>query len=291
MNRGVPLIARKIYLLRVLSLTKPKRVTSKSLVAATLLVGLLGGSKANADSFFDVFVELWDSGQIVMQPVDSGGAFPFPPPPLNFPDLGATDTIDVEIVSLSLHGSRPLVVHPPSPTGGSFIVDSFFDITYEINATNGNGPPTHVVDSFFDIEYSMEVTPGRTDTLPTGELRTFFDTEMLSMSLSGSRHIDLPGDPDFDFAIQLVEGFAAGLDGHVTVLKLAGGGGFTVDSFFDVFVELSVDGGPPVPSLENSQLRLLSQNQVVVPEPATGGMVAFALLAVLLANRRRESMK
>ena len=113
------------------------------------------------------------------------------------------------------------------------------------------------------------------------------------MSLSGQHHIDLTGDPDFDFAIQLQEGVAAGLDGHVTVLKLAGGGGaeaaFTVDSFFDVFVEISLDRGPPAPSVENSQLRLLSHNNVGVPEPATWGMLAFGLLAVWFSNRRRTS--
>ena len=140
----------------------------------------------------------------------------------------------------------------------------------------------------------MLVTPGNVEILPTGDEVHTFDTEMLSLSLSGQHHIDLAGDPDFDFAIQLQEGVAAGLDGHVTVLKLAGGGGgggggFVVDSFFDVFVELSLDGGPPTPSAENSQLRMLSHNNVGVPEPATCGMAAFRFLAVWFASRRRKS--
>lgn len=93
MNRRFHFTTRKINFFRVSPLANPRRGTSKSLVAAALLVALLSGGNARADSFFDIFVDLWDSGQVVMQPVNSDGAFPFPPPPLNFPDLGAAGTI------------------------------------------------------------------------------------------------------------------------------------------------------------------------------------------------------
>lgn len=285
MNLRVPFTARKLGRFRVSSLAK--RVTFTFLVAATLLVGLAGSSNAQVDSFFDIWIDAWDSGQVVMQPVDSGGAFPFPPPPLDFPNVGAGGAIDIEMVSLSLHSSGPSIVSPPDPTSGQFTVDSFFDIEYDITASNGNDPATHAIDSFFDIAYSMEVRPGPLQTLPTGEEQQTFDIELVSLSLTSVQPIDLTGDPDFDFAIQLVEGFDPGLDGHVTVLKLAGGGNtFQVDSFFDIFVEISIDGGPPVSSLQDSQLRLA--HSAIVPEPSTFGMLAFGLLAALLFTKRRR---
>lgn len=288
MKRSVPFTARKVSVSRVPSPTNPMRVASKALLAVALLVWLAGSSSAQTfDSFFDIWVDAWDTGQVHMQPVNSGGAFPFPPPPLDFPNVGASGAIDIEMVSLSLRSSAPVVVSPPDPTG-HFTVDSFFDIEYDITASNGSTPSTHVVDSFFDIEYSMEVTPGQIQTLPTGEEAQTFDIELVSLSLTSVQPIDLTGQPDFNFAIQLVEGFDPGLDGHVTVLKLAGGGNtFQVDSFFDVFVELSVDGLAPVASQQDSQLRLASS--VTVPEPSTFGILAFGLLAPLLfAHRRRK---
>ncbi len=255
------------------------------LLAALLVTGFAGSSQAQADSFFDIFVDVWDSGEVHMQPVDSG-AYPFPPPPLDFPDVGAAGQIDIEMVSLSLRSSQPMVLSPPDPTSGQFTVDSFFDIEYRINADNGSGAPAPVVDSFFDIEYRIDVTPGRTEFLPEGEVQ-HFDIEMVSLSLTSSQPIDLPGDPDFDLAIQLIEGQPAAFDGHVTVLKLAGGGGtFHVDSFFDIFVELSIDGGPPVASTQDSQLRLA--HSAIVPEPSTFGMLALGLFATWFAYRRKR---
>lgn len=108
------------------------------------------------------------------------------------------------------------------------------------------------------------------------------------MSLSSVQPIQLPGGGSVGMAIQLSEGFDAGLDGHVTVLKLAGGGGtFQVDSFFDVFVEISVDDGPLIPSTPDSQLRLA--NSAIVPTPSGVGMLAVGLCAAMCRRRRRGS--
>lgn len=263
------------------------RPVSMFILAVALIIAAASANKARAaDSFFDIFVDLWDSGGVVMSPVDSG-AFPFPPPPLNFPDLGAAGTIDIEMVSLNLRSSQPMVVEPPQ-TGGEFFVDSFFDIEYEINIDDGTGPAVPVIDSFFDIAYRIEVIPGRPGMLPTGEEFEPFDIEIVSMDLSNSQPISLPGGGTADLAIQLVEGSAAGLDGHVTVLKLAGGGGgtFQVDSFFDIFVEVSLNGSPPTQSSQDSPLRLA--NSTVIPTPSGFGMLAAGLIATLFAANRRR---
>lgn len=283
MNRAFLFSTLKINLFRISSRANQKRVTSKFLVAAALFAGLLGSNSAHADSFFDIFVDLWNSGDVVMSPVDSGGAYPYPPPPLTFPDLlTAAGPVDIELVSLRLRSRAPMLVSPPDPTG-TFAVDSFFDIYYEIVATDDTGVPRYAIDSFFDVSYSMEVTP--VSSTPD---EAQFDIEVVSMALTGFHPVPLNGGGTINLGLQLLEGQPAVADGHVTVLKL-GGGGFAVDSFFDVFVELSVDGGSSYhPSQEASQLRLLSQNHVV-PEPASSALFAVGLVAAACASRRRKS--
>ena len=84
-------------------------------------------------------------------------------------------------------------------------------------------------------------------------------------------------------------GLAQGVEhrGHVTVLKLAGpgggGGGFQVDSFFDIFYEVSLDGGN---SWSSSATGLAHSESVqVVPEPASA-LLGLAGAGVLMRRRR-----
>jgi hypothetical protein len=258
------------------------RITSALGKLAMLVACLLTTTAAKADSFFDIFVDLWDSGQVVMQPDLSPSSYPFPPPPLDFPPVDtAVGTVDIEIVALSLRSSAPIQISPPSPRDGDpFVVDSFFDVEYQINVTDSTG--TWQVDSFFDVEYRMEVTPQQ----PLGDEVRVFDTEMVSLSLAGSKPLPLPGGGSVPLAVQLLEAQPAAFDGHVTVLKLAGDGNFQVDSFFDIFTEVSLDGGAFMRPIDDGPVRMRSQIQV--PEPSS--MVLATLLvagAGLLCRVRR----
>ncbi len=167
--------------------------------------------------------------------------------------------VDTEMLSMSLTGRSPGgEVVPLPPSGGTFNVDSFFDVFTELRIGGG----TFQVDSFFDITY--RVSPGGT----TGT----WDTEMISMSLTGQA----PGGPP----IVVRESPTLPSPGQIVVTDLPNGT-FQIDSFFDVFTEISVDGGSFVPA--EGPMRLVMD--AALPEPATASLTALGA-AVLLGRRR-----
>lgn len=89
-----------------------------------------------------------------------------------------------------------------------------------------------------------------------------FNTEMLSMNLSGNSPFGV-------FMIRESPTLAS--IGQTTVANL-GGGLYQVDSFFDVFTELSLDGGQTwLPDIRGPELMTLGS----VPEPSSGALVAI----------------
>jgi hypothetical protein len=95
---------------------------------------------------------------------------------------------------------------------------------------------------------------------------------MVSMSLSG----DVGG-----VSIEVRESPSKASEGKTRVDDI-GGGLFEIDSFFDVFVEISIDGGPFQPQT-NEPLRM------ELPEPAgwLGILAALPLLRWMAKRRRR----
>ncbi|MHC4697218.1 MAG: hypothetical protein ACYTFA_10780 [Planctomycetota bacterium] len=88
----------------------------------------------------------------------------------------------------------------------------------------------------------------------TGNTTGTFSTEIISMSLTG----DVGGVP-----IEIRESPSLASTGQTTITDL-GGGLYQVDSFFDVFTELSVDGGPFDPQTDGpGRMVLVPVNQGV----------------------------
>jgi hypothetical protein len=184
---------------------------------------------------------------------------------------------DTEIVSMSLSaGPGQYLVG-----GQTFAVDSFFDVFTELSVSAD--PPTQSfrVDSFFDVftEISVATPLAPAPSFGSGPAAAgSFDTEIVSLSLSGSASMNVTpqlsggqqtGSWDTEMLSMDLTGSAPSTGGPITVrmglpspgnttLTKVGDGRFQVDSFFDVFTEISIDGGPfqpaiPAPHLDFEQ--------------------------------------
>ena len=152
-------------------------------------------------------------------------------------------------------------VPPPAPGASSTL--SFFDIFTELSLDNG-GPPTT-----FHPGGPAEM---QLNGLPPGDPGTrTFDTEMLSMNLSGG---NLPA------GVMIRESPSRPSLGQTRITDI-GGGQYHVDSFFDIFTDLSLDGGQTwTPSDGSMHLQ-------GTPEPSTFVLAAMGLVACTAMAIRR----
>ncbi|MGA2624788.1 MAG: SdrD B-like domain-containing protein [Bacteroidota bacterium] len=177
-------------------------------------------------SFFDVFLELSVDGGATWTPADNSVRLETKPTPTFVPDI-AGDVVSppgISIGDLNGDGHPDLVVtdrasSPPMPPVGSSVTNSFScDVLYLFGGLqrSSNGACS--------VRYTHTFDDGTTQ---------YFDAEMLQLDISGGT---LPG------GVMVRESPSKASLGRTSV-RASGGGGYMVSSFFDVFTELSLDGG------------------------------------------------
>ena len=107
-----------------------------------------------------------------------------------------------------------------------------------------------------------------------GHVTGSFDTEMLSMSLTGVT-------PLGPFMIRESPTLAS--TGKTSITDI-GGGLYKIDSFFDVFTELSIDGGSTWTPSAGPPVHFELGGPV--PEPTALGLLGLSLLGALRRSRR-----
>jgi hypothetical protein len=150
----------------------------------------------------------------------------------------------------------PLNGQPPMMTPSGWTLDTTFNFTYGLEMRRGNDPFTL---------HTGTGTARVVGTAPLGEPR-IFETEMLSLNLNGVYNGVSP------FMIRESPTIAS--TGQTTIESLLDGQ-YRIDSFFDVFTEMSVDGG--------------ATWFPMVPEPGTALLFVLAGAGMALSRKRRAA--
>ncbi len=225
--------------------------TSKIIIALVATCIIVTGVASNAEAI--IIVDGMPSFPVTGAAYNSENGTTFP--------TTTPEAIPIEIVALSLVSIDPVNIIAPVDiqAGETFTIDSFFDVFIELSVDG-----IFQVDSFFDVEVSFSLKQGGS-----------WDTEIVSMDLSGQ----IPGGPTIDIR----ESPTIPSPGHLAITDL-GCGLYEVDSFFDVFTELSVDGGPFVPA--DSPVRVSIDLVPGIPEPATMSLLALGGVALIRRKKR-----
>ncbi len=220
------------------------KVNSRCIVVVLALLALVAG--AGVASAADEVTSVNAVGYIKVS-VSAGGLMEF---------LPGDPVGDVSM-------SDPILVTQPGLVQSSAGLDEVNTVDAVLTGTLLPGGET------FELTGPIELIVKDKGSNTTGS----WDTEMVSMSLTGSLPISggLP--------VELREDPAQASTGHVNVTDI-GGGLFLIDSFFDVFTELSIDGGGWIPATASDRFNL-------IPEPATMTLLAIGGITLIRKRRRR----
>lgn len=190
------------------------------------------------------------------------------PPPTGGYTLPTTCLTQVCLENISISGFQDT---SDTLSGGNELVDTtavFFAAVYK---NSGGSPGTFLGD--VSITGTADFTFfGRSLTIPLGT----FNAQLTSFDFLGTFN----GNP-FD----VMQNPSDASTGQTTIVQVSPGQ-YMVTSFFDIFAELSLDGGPFVPGPERTS------DLSGLPEPGSTGLAGLGLLlglAGLTLRRRRNS--
>jgi hypothetical protein len=184
----------------------------------------------------------------------------------------------VEITDVRHYGFVPTYPTDPGPAPGTLVTENF-NSTLEFNISINNGPEIPQFVTNVPVSVNIQLISDNFPTLPgqPGYTR-FFDTEMIAMNIVGGT---LP--PGF----MVRESPTLASLGQTTITTINTGGPYQIDSFFDVFTELSIDNGatwiPQTPPASHVEL----VDPSPIPEPATFA-AGLGLIGLTLARRPRR---
>jgi hypothetical protein len=184
---------------------------------------------------------------------------------VQFP-TAAMQLLDLQLAAENIPG----VGTPLPPPGGSSTTASLFDVFATLNLIPLSS--TSSIDSFFDITYRID------NPNPPGSTSEAFETEILTMLLSGTVNSPIGSVP----VLIRESPTLPSLGSHRITPQ--GDGTYVIDSFFDVFTEISLDGGATFHPA-NAPIHL---DITGIPEP---GSIVLALLALVgggIIGRRRR---
>jgi hypothetical protein len=179
------------------------------------------------------------------------------------------------IAEFEFWATNPSQLDAPSPVTGGYSFDSTFDVAFEAQMSFGLEPFHTVTGS--GTARARGFAPGGIEPV------FVFDTELLSLDLVGTSPVRgsfmLRESPTLaSTGLTRVEGACYGPVCPAVVLPMR------ISSFFDVFTEISTNGGTSwTPARDNEAMHV-----VQVPEPASGGLALGASIAFWAGFRRRR---
>jgi hypothetical protein len=225
-------------------------------IAVAALVGALGATSARADGVNQSDPNLPPAGQYLL--------------PSQVHAMYHGGALNIVLSNVKHQPFRGTVKNKNTSVGGhNAVIESFQTRLIGDVSVNGSTPMP------FTLMGPAMILISGPNGYNVGDTGTF-NTQMTSLNLSGSvggHSVDIQIDPN------------TATTGSTTISDI-GGGMFHINSFFDVFTDISLDHGPFIPSSGASHVSVQPG-----PEPSTFVLAGLGALGLLACARRRGTRR